>query len=85
MLTGCQRDYRNRPFPIKVKVEYLRNVLTVGFWFLARFARMFYSCGLASLAVFELASELTSFFELASLAFILSSSRSLILCQYGEQ
>ncbi|OQV14933.1 Protein ERGIC-53 [Hypsibius exemplaris] len=28
-LGGCLRDYRNKPFPIKVKVEYYRNVLTV--------------------------------------------------------
>ena len=29
ILTGCQRDFRNKPFPIHVKIEYIRNVLTV--------------------------------------------------------
>lgn len=29
MLSGCQKDFRNKPFPVRVKVEYLRNVLTV--------------------------------------------------------
>uniref|UniRef100_A0AC34GB50 L-type lectin-like domain-containing protein n=1 Tax=Panagrolaimus sp. ES5 TaxID=591445 RepID=A0AC34GB50_9BILA len=29
ILTGCQRDFRNKPFPIHVKVEYVKNVLTV--------------------------------------------------------
>jgi mannose-binding lectin 1 len=29
ILTGCQRDFRNKPFPIHVKVEYIKNVLTV--------------------------------------------------------
>lgn len=28
-LGGCLRDFRNKPFPVKVKVEYYRNVLTV--------------------------------------------------------
>uniref|UniRef100_A0A914VUV4 L-type lectin-like domain-containing protein n=1 Tax=Plectus sambesii TaxID=2011161 RepID=A0A914VUV4_9BILA len=29
MLSGCQKDFRNKPFPMKVKIEYLKNVLTV--------------------------------------------------------
>ena len=29
ILTGCQRDFRNKPFPVHVKVEYSKNVLTV--------------------------------------------------------
>ncbi|GAU93937.1 hypothetical protein RvY_05791-2 [Ramazzottius varieornatus] len=28
-LGGCLRDFRNKPFPIKVKIEYYHNVLTV--------------------------------------------------------
>ncbi|XP_055332626.1 protein ERGIC-53-like [Paramacrobiotus metropolitanus] len=28
-LGGCLRDFRNKPFPVKVKVEYYRNVLTI--------------------------------------------------------
>ncbi|CAG0919605.1 unnamed protein product [Notodromas monacha] len=28
-LAGCLRDYRNKPFPVRAKIEYLRNVLTV--------------------------------------------------------
>lgn len=28
-LGGCLRDFRNKPFPIKIKVEYYRNVLTI--------------------------------------------------------
>ncbi|KAK0422480.1 hypothetical protein QR680_007598 [Steinernema hermaphroditum] len=29
MLSGCQRDFRNKPFPVRVKVQYYKNVLTV--------------------------------------------------------
>ncbi|VDM96758.1 unnamed protein product [Thelazia callipaeda] len=29
MLSGCQKDFRNKPYPVHMKVEYLRNVLTV--------------------------------------------------------
>lgn len=29
MLAGCQKSFRNKPFPIHVKVEYMKNVLTV--------------------------------------------------------
>ncbi|TKR95182.1 hypothetical protein L596_009384 [Steinernema carpocapsae] len=29
MLSGCQRDFRNKPFPVRVKVSYYKNVLTV--------------------------------------------------------
>uniref|UniRef100_F1L312 Protein ERGIC-53 n=2 Tax=Ascaris TaxID=6251 RepID=F1L312_ASCSU len=29
MLSGCQKDFRNKPFPVRVRIEYLRNVLTV--------------------------------------------------------
>jgi mannose-binding lectin 1 len=30
-LAGCLRDFRNKPFPVRAKVEYYRNVLTVMF------------------------------------------------------
>ncbi len=30
-LAGCLRDFRNKPFPVKVKIEYFNNVLTVLF------------------------------------------------------
>lgn len=29
MLSGCQKDFRNKPYPVHLKIEYLRNVLTV--------------------------------------------------------
>lgn len=29
MISGCQKDFRNRPFPVKLRVEYVRNVLTL--------------------------------------------------------
>ncbi|VDK43452.1 unnamed protein product [Anisakis simplex] len=29
MLAGCKKDFRNTPYPVRVKIEYLRNVLTV--------------------------------------------------------
>ncbi|KAH7728699.1 Ile-1 protein [Aphelenchoides avenae] len=29
VLSGCQRDFRNKPFPVRVKVEYMNNVLTI--------------------------------------------------------
>uniref|UniRef100_A0A915B1V6 L-type lectin-like domain-containing protein n=1 Tax=Parascaris univalens TaxID=6257 RepID=A0A915B1V6_PARUN len=29
MLSGCQKDFRNKPFPVRARIEYLRNVLTV--------------------------------------------------------
>ena len=28
-LAGCLRDFRNKPFPVKAKVEYYKNILTV--------------------------------------------------------
>ena len=28
-LGGCLRDFRNKPFPIRIKVEYFRKALTV--------------------------------------------------------
>ncbi|XP_030828281.1 protein ERGIC-53-like [Strongylocentrotus purpuratus] len=30
-LGGCMRDFRNKPFPVRAKVEYYKNVLTVYF------------------------------------------------------
>ncbi|OZC06689.1 Legume-like lectin family protein [Onchocerca flexuosa] len=29
MLSGCQKDFRNKPYPVRLKIEYLHNVLTV--------------------------------------------------------
>ncbi|VIO95599.1 Legume-like lectin family protein [Brugia malayi] len=29
MLSGCQKDFRNKPYPVHLKIEYLNNVLTV--------------------------------------------------------
>ncbi|GMT28482.1 hypothetical protein PFISCL1PPCAC_19779, partial [Pristionchus fissidentatus] len=29
LLSSCQKDFRNKPFPSRVKIEYARNVLTV--------------------------------------------------------
>ncbi|CAD5205340.1 unnamed protein product [Bursaphelenchus okinawaensis] len=29
ILGGCQRDFRNKPYPVKVRLQYLNNVLTV--------------------------------------------------------
>lgn len=28
-IPGCQKDFRNKPYPVRVKIEYVRNVLTV--------------------------------------------------------
>jgi len=30
-LAGCLRDFRNKPFPVKAKIEYYKNVLTILF------------------------------------------------------
>ncbi|KAI1288452.1 Protein ERGIC-53 [Halotydeus destructor] len=30
-LAGCLRDFRNKPFPVRARIEYYRNVLTVMF------------------------------------------------------
>uniref|UniRef100_A0A1W7RAJ5 Protein ERGIC-53 n=1 Tax=Hadrurus spadix TaxID=141984 RepID=A0A1W7RAJ5_9SCOR len=30
-LSGCLRDFRNKPFPVRTKIEYYRNILTVLF------------------------------------------------------
>ncbi|XP_015918177.1 protein ERGIC-53 [Parasteatoda tepidariorum] len=30
-LAGCQRDFRNKPFPVRAKVEYYKNVLSILF------------------------------------------------------
>ena len=27
---SCVRDFRNKPFPIRLKIEYINQVLTVG-------------------------------------------------------
>ncbi|CAJ0562863.1 unnamed protein product, partial [Mesorhabditis spiculigera] len=29
ILASCQRDFRNKPFPVRVRIEYFKNVLTV--------------------------------------------------------
>ncbi|KAF4528690.1 hypothetical protein B566_EDAN015502 [Ephemera danica] len=31
LLAGCLRDFRNKPFPTRAKIEYYQNVLTVSF------------------------------------------------------
>lgn len=28
-MAGCQRDFRNKPFPVRAKIEYYKNTLTV--------------------------------------------------------
>ncbi|CAN7983434.1 unnamed protein product, partial [Ixodes hexagonus] len=30
-LAGCQRDFRNKPYPVRAKIEYFNNILTVLF------------------------------------------------------
>ena len=30
-IAGCQRDFRNKPFPVRAKIEYYKNVLTILF------------------------------------------------------
>ncbi|EGT54446.1 hypothetical protein CAEBREN_22656 [Caenorhabditis brenneri] len=29
ILSSCQRDFRNKPYPVRVRIEYMKNVLTV--------------------------------------------------------
>ncbi|PAV78272.1 hypothetical protein WR25_17668 [Diploscapter pachys] len=29
ILSSCQRDFRNKPFPVRIRIEYMKNVLTV--------------------------------------------------------
>lgn len=29
VLAGCQRDFRNKPYPVRARIQYLNNVLTV--------------------------------------------------------
>ncbi|CAG9537028.1 unnamed protein product [Cercopithifilaria johnstoni] len=29
MLSGCQKDFRNKPYPVHLKIEYLHNIITV--------------------------------------------------------
>ncbi|CAI5439022.1 unnamed protein product [Caenorhabditis angaria] len=29
IVSSCQRDFRNKPYPVRVRIEYLKNVLTV--------------------------------------------------------
>ncbi|KAI1718702.1 legume-like lectin family domain-containing protein [Ditylenchus destructor] len=29
VLSGCQKDFRNKPWPVRLRIEYLRNVLTI--------------------------------------------------------
>lgn len=31
MLAGCLRDFRNKPFPTRARIEYYQNTLTVLF------------------------------------------------------
>ena len=28
-LAGCQKDFRNRPYPVKLRIQYYQNVVTV--------------------------------------------------------
>ena len=28
-IAGCLKDFRNKPFPVKAKLEYVKNVITV--------------------------------------------------------
>lgn len=30
-LAGCLRDFRNKPFPVRAKIQYFKNILTVLF------------------------------------------------------
>ena len=30
-LAGCLRDFRNKPFPVRAKIEFFKNILTVHF------------------------------------------------------
>ena len=30
-LAGCLRDFRNKPFPVRAKIEFFKNTLTVMF------------------------------------------------------
>ena len=32
-LGGCLRNFRNRPYPVRIKARYYENVLTVSTWF----------------------------------------------------
>ncbi|KAK6728490.1 hypothetical protein RB195_005868 [Necator americanus] len=29
ILSSCQRDFRNKPYPVRLRIEYLKNVLTI--------------------------------------------------------
>lgn len=29
VLAGCQKDFRNRPYPVRIRIEYFNNILTV--------------------------------------------------------
>lgn len=29
ILSSCQRDFRNKPYPVRIRIEYIKNVLTV--------------------------------------------------------
>ena len=39
-LGGCLRDFRNKPFPVRVKIEYYKKALTVqNFYFTLNYFR----------------------------------------------
>ena len=40
-LAGCLRDFRNKPFPVKAKIQYYMNTLTVGKFDVKRFSSTF--------------------------------------------
>ena len=40
-LAGCLRDFRNKPFPVKAKIQYYMNTLTVGKLDVIRFSSTF--------------------------------------------
>lgn len=29
VISGCQKDFRNKPFPVHLRIEYVNNVLTI--------------------------------------------------------
>ena len=40
-LAGCLRDFRNKPFSVKAKIQYYMNTLTVGKFDVKRFSSTF--------------------------------------------
>ncbi len=47
-LGGCLRDFRNKPFPVRAKIEYYQNAITVSSRLVSSYYMLTYVMGLSA-------------------------------------